>query len=109
MQSVFKVDLVIRNNGANDQPATKKQRPFAPRKTHQKSRNGCVACKKRRIKVSNTYDSLDQTMLRRLTQESAMSAVQAAHDAAASKLIVNTSPLTLRQHQCNPLRPVRRL
>jgi len=67
MQSVFKVDLVIRNNGPNDQPAPKKQRPFAPRKTHQKSRNGCLACKKRRIKVSNTYDSFDQAMFQRLT------------------------------------------
>jgi len=51
MQSQFKVDLVIRDNGANDQPPKKKPRPFATRKTHQKSRNGCSACKKRRIKV----------------------------------------------------------
>lgn len=51
MQSTFKVDLVIRDNGANDQPPKKKPRPFATRKTHQKSRNGCAACKKRRIKV----------------------------------------------------------
>jgi len=56
MQSTFKVDLVIRDNGTNDQPA-KKQRPFATRKTHQKSRNGCLACKRRRIKVGNAYES----------------------------------------------------
>ena len=55
MQSTFKVDLVIRDNGANDQPPKKKPRPFATRKTHQKSRNGCAACKKRRIKVGATY------------------------------------------------------
>jgi hypothetical protein len=57
MQSTFKVDLVIRDNGANDQPPKKKPRPFATRKTHQKSRNGCLACKKRRIKVSAAYIS----------------------------------------------------
>jgi len=59
MQSTFKIDLVIRDNGANDQPPKKKPRPFATRKTHQKSRNGCAACKKRRIKVGVTYVAFD--------------------------------------------------
>jgi hypothetical protein len=69
MQSTFKVDLVLRDNGANAQPTKKKQRPFATRKTHQKSKNGCLACKKRRIKVGAGLNPFDRTVFERLTQK----------------------------------------
>lgn len=50
MESTFQVDIGTRADGANDSLVAK-QRPFFHRKTHQKSRAGCAACKKRRIKV----------------------------------------------------------
>jgi hypothetical protein len=59
MESTFQIDIRNRVDGANGSLVAK-QRPFFHRKTHQKSRGGCAACKKRRIKVGaknflNTY------------------------------------------------------
>jgi hypothetical protein len=44
MQTVFKVDIPKRADQAEE-------KPFIPRRVHRKSRGGCLACKKRRIKV----------------------------------------------------------
>jgi hypothetical protein len=59
MESTFQIDIQNRVDGAKG-PLVAKQRPFFHRKTHHKSRGGCAACKKRRIKVGakqffNTY------------------------------------------------------
>lgn len=43
MQTVFKVDI--------PRDSEDSERPFIPRRVHKKSRGGCSACKKRRIKV----------------------------------------------------------
>jgi len=50
MESTFQLDIDTRLDGTNG-ALVAKQRPFFHRKTHQKSRAGCTACKKRRIKV----------------------------------------------------------
>lgn len=44
MQAVFKVKLPPSTN-------IPQEKPFVPRREHKKSRGGCIACKKRRIKV----------------------------------------------------------
>ena len=44
MQTVFKIDMP-------KGPECGEEKPFIPRRVHKKSRGGCIACKKRRIKV----------------------------------------------------------
>ncbi|KAM3416398.1 hypothetical protein BST61_g7995 [Cercospora zeina] len=50
-QVVFKVQ------GNNHAHKTRPPRPFVPRKAHSKSRGGCQACKKRKIKCDETLPS----------------------------------------------------
>ncbi len=44
MQTVFKIDVPKR-------AGLEQEKPFIPRRVHFKSRGGCLACKKMRIKV----------------------------------------------------------
>lgn len=57
MQTTFRVDLVTRSKGTDGGLNDGRQRPFVARKAHTKSRGGCVACKKRRIKVGDCSSS----------------------------------------------------
>lgn len=50
MQSTFRVDISPHTDGTNGEAVAKQPR-VATRKSHRKSRAGCLACKQRRIKV----------------------------------------------------------